>query len=90
MRVGFETYEAPLKDEELAKWEKTKAKLEKELGPDFDAIPPDELLKIAASNSFHNGRALKEVRYSILILAAMCLAIIYKVFGLESFKGFLW
>lgn len=58
-----------------------KAKLEKELGPDFDSMPADKLLRIAASNSFHNGKKLRQIELMLLATAAALGVILYKLFG---------
>ncbi len=61
--------------------ERIRRKLERELGPNFYDMPKDEMLRIAASNAFHNGKALKDIRYGIIILIGMGTAILGKLFG---------
>lgn len=60
---------------------KMKARLEKELGPNFGEKTPQELLRISASNAYHTGKAVKEIRTMVTIIGGMVAAIGAKIFG---------
>lgn len=56
-------------------------KLGRELGPNFNSMPPDELLRIAASNSFQNGKAIREIKIMVTVATVIVLAIAARTFG---------
>ncbi len=75
--MPFEAGDTP---EISSKLQKVMNKLDRE-SPRFDEMPPNELLIIAASNSFHNGKALKELRTMITIIGIVTLGIAARLLG---------
>jgi hypothetical protein len=69
-------------DHDQTRIEASKAKTDKPLGPDFDSMTDRELLMSAASNAFHNGRALRQIKIMATVLGLLVSLILIKLFGL--------
>lgn len=69
-------------DHDQTRAEAPKAKADKSLGPDFDSMTDRELLMTAASNAFHNGRALRQIKIMATVLGLLVSLILIKIFGL--------
>jgi hypothetical protein len=65
-------------DEKLAR---AIQKMEREIGPNFDNMSQHQLLKIAASNAFYSGKAIREIRIAVTLLTAITVLVTLKVFG---------
>lgn len=62
--------------------EASKPRIDKSLGPDFDSMTDRELLMAAASNAFHNGKALRQIKIMATVLGLLVSLILIKIFGL--------
>jgi hypothetical protein len=69
-------------DHDQTRIEASKAQADKSLGPDFDSMTDRELLMAAATNAFHNGRALRQTKIMATVLALVVSLILIKLFGL--------
>jgi hypothetical protein len=64
--------------------EAPKAQTDKSLGLDFDSMTDLELLLAAASNAFHNRRALRQIKIMATVLGLVVSLILIKLFGLTG------
>lgn len=69
-------------DHDQTRSEAPKARADKPLGLDFDSMTDRELLISAASNAFHNGRALRQIKIMATVLGLLASLILIKLFGL--------
>ena len=69
-------------DHDQTRVEAPKAQTDKSLGLDFDSMTDRELLLAAASNAFHNGRALRQIKIMATVLGLVVSLILIKLFGL--------
>jgi hypothetical protein len=69
-------------DHDQTRIEAPKAKTDTPSGPDFDSMTDRELLMSAASNAFHNGKALRQIKIMATVLGLLVSLVLIKIFGL--------